>query len=243
MKPITYLLGLPIVQEISSKRRRTITIYVRDNAIVVRTPTWTTKNEVISLVRQRTSWIKRQIELRKFQVDEQTSEHRGVELPAKLCINGVAHVVRYEALPALSALRNPCVRTNPGLITLQGSLEQLGSGQAKDLLTHWLREAASQTLPERVAELCRQLHCTVHAVRIKELKSRWGSCSVKSNINLNWRLILAPPSVRDYVIVHELCHLQEMNHSSHFWNLVKHAMPDYESKRQWLKVHGQSLYF
>lgn len=78
-------------------------------------------------------------------------------------------------------------------------------------------------------------------VRLKELKSRWGSCSIRRNLNFNWKLVLAPPEVLDYVVVHELCHLKEMNHSSRFWDLVEAYCPDYRECRAWLKDHGPWL--
>ncbi|WDC85678.1 M48 family metallopeptidase [Caloramator sp. mosi_1] len=70
----------------------------------------------------------------------------------------------------------------------------------------------------------------------------WGSCSSKGNINLNWRLVMMPLDVIDYVIVHELCHLKHPNHSKGFWNLVREFMPDFEGKRRWLKENGARLF-
>ena len=72
-------------------------------------------------------------------------------------------------------------------------------------------------------------------------KTLWGSCSPKDVISLNWRLIAAPREVFEYVVVHELCHLRERNHSSRFWGLVEELMPDYRERRAWLKEHGVGL--
>lgn len=79
-------------------------------------------------------------------------------------------------------------------------------------------------------------------VTIREQKTRWGSCSRKGNLNFNWKLIMAPPQALDYVVVHELCHLYEFNHSPRFWALVAGQLPDYEVWRQWLKTHTDDLY-
>lgn len=79
-------------------------------------------------------------------------------------------------------------------------------------------------------------------VAIREQKSRWGSCSRKGNLNFNWKLIMAPPQALDYVVVHELCHLHEFNHSPRFWALVAAQIPDYEVWKKWLKTHGEDLY-
>jgi len=79
-------------------------------------------------------------------------------------------------------------------------------------------------------------------VTIREQKSRWGSCSSKGNLNFNWKLIMAPPQALDYVVVHELCHLHEFNHSPRFWALVEAQMPDYEVWKKWLKTHTDDMY-
>ena len=78
-------------------------------------------------------------------------------------------------------------------------------------------------------------------VTVRDQRSRWGSCSSKHNLNFNWKLIMAPPQVLDYVVVHELCHLHEFNHSARFWRLVEGVMPDYEVWKKWLKNHGTEL--
>ena len=79
-------------------------------------------------------------------------------------------------------------------------------------------------------------------VTIREQKSRWGSCSSKGNLNFNWKLIMAPPEALDYVVIHELCHLYEFNHSPRFWALVEAQMPEYKAWKQWLKDHTDDLY-
>jgi len=79
-------------------------------------------------------------------------------------------------------------------------------------------------------------------IAIRDQKSRWGSCSSKNNLNFNWKLIMAPPQVLDYVVIHELCHMREFNHSPRFWQLVYAQMPDYEAWKKWLKIHTDDLY-
>ena len=83
----------------------------------------------------------------------------------------------------------------------------------------------------------------IESIRLKNNQSNWGSCSSKKNINLSSRLLFAPTEVLDYVIVHELAHLKEMNHSSRFWKIVRDVMPDYEDKEDWLKEYGHTLKF
>lgn len=82
---------------------------------------------------------------------------------------------------------------------------------------------------------------TYHSISIRDQKTRWGSCSGRGNLSFNWRLILAPPEILDYVVVHELCHLTHMNHSKDFWGLVGKVLPDYKDRRKWLKENGHTL--
>ncbi len=100
---------------------------------------------------------------------------------------------------------------------------------------------AKQVIPPRVSQLAKQYGFSYNAVRITSARTRWGSCSSKKNLNFTYRLALAPPEVRDYVIVHELCHLREMNHSKRFWSEVYSIMPNYKEHEKWLKQNGASI--
>lgn len=82
---------------------------------------------------------------------------------------------------------------------------------------------------------------TVNRVTVRAQRSRWGSCSSKNNLNFNWKLILAPPQCLDYVVIHELCHLSEFNHSPRFWGLVEAQMRDYKIWKEWLRINGKAL--
>ncbi|MBX6353099.1 MAG: M48 family metallopeptidase [Thermoflavifilum sp.] len=105
----------------------------------------------------------------------------------------------------------------------------------------WLRTQASALLRNRVADWAKRLQMNYGQVRIKDQRTRWGSCSNRGNLNFNWRLVMAPEFVLDYVVVHELCHLREWNHSPRFWSLVEQAFPAYRTARQWLREEGGPL--
>ncbi len=104
-----------------------------------------------------------------------------------------------------------------------------------------LAERALQKIPERVRYYAKIMNVQYGRITIRNQKTRWGSCSGKGNLNFNCLLMLAPENVLDYVVVHELCHLIEMNHSKAFWDQVERVMPDYKKYRQWLKEHGNEL--
>ena len=105
---------------------------------------------------------------------------------------------------------------------------------------HLWRMAAKE-LPRRLLELASQHGFQVHRVSVRNQRSRWGSCSRRGTISLNWRLIQVPPSVRDYICLHELAHLREMNHSPRYWRVVQSICPNYPEAERWLKANGRLL--
>ncbi len=104
-----------------------------------------------------------------------------------------------------------------------------------------MAEEVLATIPPKVKEYAVILGVSYGRVTIRNQKSRWGSCSAKGNLNFNCLLAKVPEDVRDYVIVHELCHRIEMNHSKRFWKLVENVLPDYQKPRKWLKENGNAL--
>lgn len=104
-----------------------------------------------------------------------------------------------------------------------------------------LTERAKQILPQRAAYFAPLVGVAYGRISIRHQVSRWGSCSSKGNLNFNCLLMLCPPEVADYVVVHELCHRLEMNHSARFWAEVARVMPDYAIHRRWLREHGGQL--
>ncbi len=107
----------------------------------------------------------------------------------------------------------------------------------------WYIDAAYKTIEQRVDDYCKIIGVSYHKIKIKEQKTRWGSCSKKGNLNFNWKLIMAPKDVLDYVIVHEVCHLRHLNHGAMFWQMVANYMPNYQKARKWLKENGVFLSF
>ncbi len=104
-----------------------------------------------------------------------------------------------------------------------------------------LEALAKQVIPEKVAYYARIMGVTYGSISIRKQKTRWGSCSREGNLNFNCLLMMAPPEVLDYVVVHELSHRLEMNHSARFWTQVEKVLPDYRGPRKWLKEHGGKL--
>ena len=106
---------------------------------------------------------------------------------------------------------------------------------------HTLADRALVLIPQRVAHFAPLVDVTYGRITIRNQHSRWGSCSAKGNLNFNCLLMLTPPEVLDYVVVHELCHRKELNHSQRFWAEVERVMPDYRVYKKWLKENGGAL--
>ena len=104
-----------------------------------------------------------------------------------------------------------------------------------------LREKARAVVTEKVQYYAPLIGVTYNQIAIRAQHTRWGSCSSKGNLNFNCLLALVPPEVLDYVVVHELCHRKELNHSERFWIEVAKILPDYRQQKKWLKDHGSSL--
>lgn len=111
----------------------------------------------------------------------------------------------------------------------------------RDLVRRWYRRAAREVFAERTAYWNTGYGFSYGRIAVKDQKSRWGSCSRQGNLNFNWRLLLAPLPVLNYVVIHELAHLREPNHSPAFWALVAEQCPDYKTDRRWLRLHGHEL--
>lgn len=111
-------------------------------------------------------------------------------------------------------------------------------GAIRSVLSGWALERIRQRVMFYAPRVGRQ----PGRITIRDQKTRWGSCSSRGNLNFNWKLIMAPPQVLDYVVIHELCHLHEFNHSPRFWTLVEGQMPDYGVWKRWLKTHREDLY-
>jgi len=129
------------------------------------------------------------------------------------------------------------------LIRLDSELIKVSDppGNLRPAVERHLWKVAAKELPPRVLEYAAIHQAHVRRIAVRNQRSRWGSCSRRGAISLNWRLIQAPRFVQDYIILHELMHLRQMNHSARFWREVERVCPEYETAEQWLKQHSALL--
>ena len=120
-------------------------------------------------------------------------------------------------------------------------IESMPSGALSNEEIRKLADEAVQDIPKRVRHFAPLVGVSYGRITIRNQKTRWGSCSAKKNLNFNCLLMLTPPEVRDYVVVHELCHIREMNHSARFWAQVERVLPDYRVQVRWLRANGAAI--
>ena len=194
-------------------RRRTLTITVSEGKVVVRAPLGASDELVGRFVAEKEGWILKKIE-------EQTGgEFADVMEGKTLLDDGVRKPVKYGAAR---------------------SEEKGGEFFLKNekAVRPFFEGTRCLFLPDEVFELSRRTGMMPADVSVRDFKARWGCCDADGRIRLNWRLVMLPPALREYVLIHELCHLKEMNHSAAFWKLVGKHCGDYRQRRRQLKKYS-----
>ena len=218
---------LPLVMVHNPRARRYLLRLRADGAARVTIPRGGSMAMARQFVERHAAWLEREF-------------HRFQSQPRK----PLAWTMGTEIL-----LRGNWVRIEPGFNDKAGTfcfgVESAGilnsTVDLRPVIEGHLRQLASRELPPRVLELAAGQGLTVRRVTVRNQKSRWGSCSRRGTISLNWRLIQTPAFVSDYICLHELMHLRQMNHSPRFWREVERACPDYRTAKRWLKEHADLL--
>ncbi len=211
--------------------RKTLAIQIKqDGQIVVRSPKRVTKKEIDCFVAQKEGWILNCQEKLKTQMEE---------MPIFCVRNGVLPLLGEMKPIQYTQYKKGFYDQSQGIFYLQkGSEEQLKS-QAEELY----RQIAKQEIINRVNFYAPQLGVIPTAIHINGARGRWGSCSGKNSLNFSWRLMTAPQHCVDYVVVHELCHILQHNHSREFWKEVERVFPNWQQCRKELNQTAQALRF
>jgi len=214
-----------------SAKRHKLTISVeRDRRIVVHVPEGMSDEKIRQVVESKRQWIYEKIaHPQKYQ---DLPHPPGKELVSGESASYLGRQYRIEV-----------VKT--GLAEIQFKQRFLipasQVGKRQEILKEWFIQKAKDKILQRVKRHAKELGVTYADVKIVDNLYRWGSCTVKNNVNFNWRLIKAPMPVIDYVIIHELAHLIEANHTPRFWNIIRAQAPTMERAKAWLKENGQLL--
>jgi hypothetical protein len=216
------------VEKIIRSSRRTIALEITSGAtLVVRAPRRASAADIEEIIRQKSSWILRKIgEIKQRPclpcheyADGEMFLYLGQSYPLQIVEKGSITIERGDRLYVSRTLL-PDIRNQ---------------------LKYWYREEALREISARCMHFSLKTGHFPVTIRITDAQQRWGSCTPKGGVNFSWRLIQAPPEMVDYVVVHELVHLIQPDHSKKFWDIVRKIMPDYEIRRYWLKDHAGLL--
>jgi predicted metal-dependent hydrolase len=209
--------------------RKTLAISVeRDRSVVVRAPRDTSAEAIARVVENKKLWL-----WQKMGHTQKTQAlRRSRELVSGTSLLYLGQELRLDFVP--EAFKG--VRLEEAI-----RLSRDSQPQAREVLRAWYREEARRHILPKAKYFAAHLGAHPNRILISEMRFRWGSCSPSGNLNFNWRLVKAPVPVLEYVVVHELAHLLELNHTPEFWNILRVQCPHYDHSKTWLKEHGHLL--
>ncbi len=215
---------------LTRKKVRVLRLRVVPNQLKITAPERMPEREIVAFIHEKRDWIERNL--------NDLAQHPRHAPPA---------IEQGARIPFLGTERELQIFENQPREKLEITPDcfflhlRRQSANHKTVFRKKYRELSAKLLSKRIWELAHQFGLEYNDLSIKDQRSRWGSCSSARNINLNWRLVLAPQAVVDYVIVHELTHLDELNHTKRFWDLVRLRDPQYKTHRKWLSEHAPRL--
>jgi predicted metal-dependent hydrolase len=221
-------------------RKKTVTIHINPTgSITVLSPSFLDEGHIRKILYKKG---KRIIE-KQEQVKKNTDANTAKQFMSGESFPYLGRYYRLKVRKQLSEDEKKCRLVN-GRFLVEGdghSGSENGSSSVKRALIEWYMEHAEEKIAERVNRIARLIGKWPVSIKIKNQEKRWGSCSRGGIIRFNWKIVMAPISVMDYVITHELCHLIYPHHSIQFWQKVQSIIPDYEKKRHWLKKNSLQM--
>mgnify|MGYP003877815677 CR=1 FL=1 len=217
------------IEKIIRTRRKTIALQITDSAtLIVRAPFNVSNETIQKVILKHLFWIRK----KKEEIQSRESKFSPKEF-----VNGEGflYLGKYYKLRIVDNQEVPLKFKN------EFYLSKRYLPNAKQIFIDWYKKKAYEKISERVKWYAQKRGFKYNKINITNAQKRWGSCSPKGNLNFPWRLIMAPLPVIDYVVVHELVHLEERKHSIAFWTKVKMLMPDYEKYKNFLKKNGYLL--
>ncbi|MDD4137666.1 MAG: SprT family zinc-dependent metalloprotease [Methanoregula sp.] len=216
------------IEKIIRSRRRTIALVITPEAhLIVRAPLRAPESMITGAVREKAAWIRKKIA--EIKLRPQAIEHTYVEgelffflgrsYPLHIVDDGNGGIERTDRL-CISRTLMPDIRNR---------------------VKRWYMEEARKEIPARCMWFSMKTGHNPTSIRISDARTRWGSCNHRAGLNFSWRLVQAPPGIVDYVVVHELVHISQPDHSRKFWAKVREIMPDYGERRMWLRDNERLL--
>lgn len=224
-----------------STRAKHISLRIsQDGVLSITVPKWVRDHRGLQFAEQKSDWILKH--LQKIQVNSPQKIQDGSTLPLFGKDNLALTITTHKKKRTTFSFIHPNTPLTLPQLHIQLSTEQASPKEAlQKALNSFYLETARTHLSARTEHFAGLLNLPYNQIRLKDTKSRWGSCSAKKNLNYNYRIILAPKPVIDYLVVHEVCHLMHLDHSQKFWDLVEFLMPDYSIHKKWLCDNGHNL--
>ena len=219
-------------ETIRTDRVKSASIDVEDNLVKVTVPKNLSDERIEELIKGRTLWIKQKLALQATAIISKPKEYVDGE--------AFAYLGRNYRLKYAKGVEES-VKLKSGYLNVTTKNGKRNSEHIKVAIEQWYRTKALSRLIDKTRRYSAILKVEPTSINLKDYKAMWGSCSPKGVVSYNWRIILAPHKIVDYIVVHELCHLIEPNHSSKYWKQVMSVIPDYENSKEWLKNNGSSL--
>ena len=229
-----------IIYTIKRSKRKTISISISvEGKVTISCPLRTSDAAVKRVVEEKRAWINKKLNEMNNRPKQQEHSFSNGE-----CFMLFGQKFLLRVVPTNDSARANTVR----LLEAEQIIEVCCTSDAhnksvRESLLKWYIGQLDCVINNRFEHFSKLLQVSPKKVYLKELKSCWGSCSTKGSVSINWRLVMAPPHILDYVVVHELCHMKEMNHSERFWKWVASVYPDYKQARAWLKKNSRMLVF
>jgi len=221
---------------IRTDRKRTASIQVSpSNEVTVMVPKELPSEKLEALLRRKTPWI-----LSKIKFNQEVKyPHKPKEFVSGEAFQYLGR--NYRLKIETGEIEGVELKNGRLNVRILGDKDLACHRKVKRLLTDWYARNAARKLKERIVRHSDKMSLNFRRLKIKDLKRCWASCSMKGDITFNWKIIMAPLRIVDYVVVHELCHRAHHNHSKEFWNLLGRMMPDYKEQKEWLRVNGAGL--
>jgi len=218
---------------IRTRRRKTASIKVNEGKVSIIVPESLSTDKIESLLTKKHRWIKEKLSLNEEAVSVKTKEFVSGE--------SFAYLGRNYRLKVMEG-QYPDIKLHQGRFVESVRDKTVNNAPSiKQMLIRWHKRHAEAKLIEKTARYAKIISISPSSVGVKTYQSRWGSCSHTAEIHYNWKIIMAPNRIVDYVVVHELCHILHHNHSPAFWQTVERYFPDYLECKEWLKLNGKRL--
>lgn len=211
--------------------RKSISLIVKGDKLIVRCPKFMSLKSIKEILKKKNSWIKKKIYIKK----------KIIEISKYRLKNRIFLFKGNEKFLNIVNAEKKNIQINDDQIVISG--KNLKTQEIVSSLDIWFKKESEKYFKMKIKKISSRLNFFFNKLIVKDYKNKWGQCDIKNKvIFLNWRLIMAPTNVIDYVIIHELCHLEEPNHSKNFWYLVERFHPFYRNDKDWLNKNGDLLF-